>query len=156
MIPCWLLRRFTRNPEQRPARFFQTEEDHFIMLSAHPDWDEDWFHGIDHDGVRRIDDDETLTLLETRDYGWDCGCSQDKIMKVLLPIFQQDAEGLYQGEPSVTVNCPRCFGRFAIPREALEAYAADQEDLSSVSGHPIIPYLQTADFLLKTSSNVCC
>ena len=119
---------FYEKSEQRPARFFQTEEDHFIMLSAHPDWDEDWFHKIDHDGVCRIDDDETLTLLETRDYGWDCGCSQDKIMKVLLPIFQQDADGLYQEDPSITVNCPRCFGRFAIPREALEAYAADQEE----------------------------
>ena len=117
---------FYDHSEQRPARFFQTDPEHFIMLSAHPDWDEDWFKTIDHEGVRAIAENETLSLLETRNYGWLCGCNHDKIMKVLTPIFQQDPEGLYQGDPSVTVNCPRCCGKYAISREALEAYAAEK------------------------------
>lgn len=113
--------------EQRPARFFQLDAERFVMLSAHPDWDEAWFHGIDHDGVRSIDEDETLSLLEKRDYGWSCGCNQDKIMKVLLPVFQNDPDGLYQGEPSIVVNCPRCSAKYAISREVLEAFETENK-----------------------------
>ncbi|MGB0373165.1 MAG: Hsp33 family molecular chaperone HslO [Opitutales bacterium] len=117
---------FYERSEQRPARFFQMDSSRYIMLSAHPDWDREWFHGIDQEGMKTIETDQTLSLLEKRDYGWHCGCSQDKIMKVLLPIYQNDADGLYQGDPSVTVNCPRCCAKYAISREAIEAFAADE------------------------------
>lgn len=119
---------FYEKSEQRPARFFQMDATRFVMLSAHPDWDREWFHSIDQEGMKTIESDQTLSLLEKRDYGWDCGCSQDKIMKVLLPIFKQDPEDLYQGDPSITVNCPRCSAKFAVSREALEAFAADQSE----------------------------
>ena len=67
---------------------------------------------------------ETLTLMERRIQRWHCGCNQERMMQVLLPVMRQDAEGLFGDDPKVEIRCPRCAARHAVTREALEAYAA--------------------------------
>jgi molecular chaperone Hsp33 len=108
--------------EQRPARYFQLGPEDFVMLSAQPDCDTQWLAQLDDDAVRTLDERETLSLLETRVYHWECGCSHERMLAILAPIMQSDPEGLFGDEPLIRMSCPRCGARHTITREALEAF----------------------------------
>jgi molecular chaperone Hsp33 len=110
--------------EQRPARYFAVGPEEFIMVSAQPGCDVTWLESLEADAVHSLDERETLSLLETRVYHWECGCSQERMLTVLAPIMLSDPEGLF-GEASVLrMSCPRCGARHTITREALEAHLA--------------------------------
>lgn len=111
--------------EQRPAKFFEVEPDVYAIVAAHPDYDEEWFEGLDTDAVRELEEKEEVVDLETRFVRWNCGCNQQRILEVLRPVFQTDPEGLFEGEELIEVNCPRCSGKHRISREMLEAYVAE-------------------------------
>ncbi|MEZ5413895.1 MAG: Hsp33 family molecular chaperone HslO [Opitutaceae bacterium] len=115
---------FYTQSEQRAARYFQLGEEEFVMITEHPDCDLEWLRGLTAEQVAKIDETETLTLMERRIQRWHCGCNQERMMQVLLPVMQQDAEGLFGDDPKVEIRCPRCAARHAVTREALEAYAA--------------------------------
>lgn len=115
---------FYARSEQRPVRFFQLAEEEFALVSEHPDCDQAWFAALDADAVRRLEETETTSLMETRIFRWHCGCNQDRMLEVLAPVMRTDAEGLFEGAPVITIQCPRCAARHAITREALEAYVA--------------------------------
>jgi molecular chaperone Hsp33 len=110
--------------EQRPARYFQINGEEFAMLSAHPDYDREWFERIDAEGVRRLGEAETVSPLEKRHYRWHCGCNQQRILKVLSGPMKEDPEGLFGAEEAIRVECPRCAARYAVTREAMEAFLA--------------------------------
>ncbi len=112
--------------EQRPARYFQLGEEEFALVSAHPDCDEAWFRSLTVDQVRTLASTETLTSMEKRVCRWHCGCTHQRMLQVLLPVFQQDREGLFGTDPKVEIRCPRCSARYSVTREALEAFAATQ------------------------------
>ncbi|MEM9158331.1 MAG: disulfide bond chaperone, partial [Verrucomicrobiota bacterium] len=57
---------YYKQSEQRPARFFKLEEDTFAMLTAHPDYDREWFSAVTVDDVRVIAATEEVNELETR------------------------------------------------------------------------------------------
>lgn len=107
--------------EQRPARFFQLSETRFAILSAHPDWDQEWFHQVSLGEIRDIDSTEALNLIEQRRYRWHCGCSHERLLEVLRPMFREDLDGLFQGDEQLEARCPRCQARYLITREAAEA-----------------------------------
>lgn len=115
---------FYTQSEQRAARYFQLGEEEFAMITEHPDCDLEWLRGLTAEQVTKLDETETLTLMERRIQRWHCGCNQERMMQVLLPVMQQDAEGLFGDDPKVEIRCPRCAARHAVTREALEAYAA--------------------------------
>jgi molecular chaperone Hsp33 len=69
-----------------------------------------------------LDERETLSLLEQRNYHWDCGCSQGRMFEVLAPIMRSDPDGLFGDEHRIRMSCPRCGARYVITREGLEAY----------------------------------
>lgn len=125
--PTEAVERFYLQSEQRPARFLRLEDHQYALLAAHPDYDEGWFSGVDHEAIRGLNDDETLVPIEQRGFNWHCGCSHGRILEVLNPIFEAGPEELFRGDESVTVNCPRCAGRYVITREALEAVSASGE-----------------------------
>lgn len=110
--------------EQRPARYFQLGPEDFAMISAQPDCDTAWLEHLDDDAVRTLDERETLSLLETRVYHWECGCSHERMLAILAPIMQSDPEGLFGEEQIIRMGCPRCGARHTITREALEAFVA--------------------------------
>ncbi len=112
---------FYQQSEQRPARFFQLSDTRFLMLSAHPDYDEEWFASRTHDSVIGLAEQEPLVFMERRPVHWQCGCNQDKILKMLTPLFKEDPDGFMAGEESLTVHCPRCAAVYRINREMLEA-----------------------------------
>ncbi len=117
--------RFYERSEQRPARLFRCAEEDFVMVSAHPDCDMEWFEALDDSAVRVLDRGEELSLLERRFYRWDCGCTGLRMMQVLAPMMRNDPDQLFGDESSLRMSCPRCGARHAITREALEAYVAE-------------------------------
>ncbi|MBC8012412.1 MAG: Hsp33 family molecular chaperone HslO [Burkholderiales bacterium] len=115
---------FYARSEQRPVRFFQLAEEEFALVTEHPDCDAAWFAALDAEKVRTLEATETTTPMETRVYRWHCGCNQERMMEVLAPVMKQDAEGLFDADDVITIQCPRCAARHAVTREALEAYVA--------------------------------
>jgi molecular chaperone Hsp33 len=113
--------RFYEFSEQRLARFFLHHDDDYVLVSAQPDSDSEWIAGLDAEAVRQLDQTEELALLEQRFYRFECGCNQERMMRVLLPTFQKDPDALYEGAEVIRMSCPRCGTRHAITRESLEA-----------------------------------
>lgn len=128
--PLVAVEAYYRKSEQRPARYFQTGEEEFAMVTAHPDYDEKWFEALMVDQVKALggagDGAEQLGLLERRVYRWHCGCNQRRMLEVLAPVFKQDADELFGGGEKIEIRCPRCAARYVITREALEAFVAEK------------------------------
>jgi molecular chaperone Hsp33 len=125
--PLAAVESYYRRSEQRPARFFQTAEEEFALVAAHPDYDEAWFEALTSEQVAAIATNEELGLLEKRVYRWHCGCNQKRMMEVLAPVFREDAAGLFEGDDKIEIRCPRCAARHVITREALEAFVAEKK-----------------------------
>lgn len=113
---------FYRQSEQRLALAFQLAEEEFALVSEHPDCDKAWLQALTSESVRRLEETETLTLIERRTYRWHCGCNQLRMMEVLAPSMRDDPEGLFGGAPKIEIRCPRCGARHVITREALETF----------------------------------
>lgn len=119
--------RYYSQSEQRPARYFRHGVEDFVMISAQPGCDFAWLESLNEDLVRRLDQDETLSLLEQRRYRWECGCTQERMLAVLAPIMRADPEGLFGEDPVLRMSCPRCGAKHKITREALEAFLENAE-----------------------------
>lgn len=119
--------RFYAQSEQRPGRLFRYDVEDFVLVVAQPDCDLEWFSALDDAAIRRLDQEEELSLLEQRHFRWHCGCSEKRLCDVLVPTMRVDPEGLFGEETSIRVSCPRCGTRYVITREALEAHAAHGE-----------------------------
>lgn len=123
--PINAVEKFYAQSEQRGARYFQIGEEEFVMVTEHPDCDMRWFTDLSTEAVRKIDDTETLALMERRIYRWHCGCNQERMMEVLAPTMKQDPEALFGDEQKLEIRCPRCGARHTVTREAMEAFIAN-------------------------------
>jgi molecular chaperone Hsp33 len=121
---------FYERSEQRPVRFFRYDEEDIVMIAAQPDCDLDWLRSLTPESIRTLDQDIDLSLLENRQFLFSCGCNQDRMLDFIAPVFQKESEGLFGGDASLTVTCPRCGARHVLTREALEARCAQQSDQS--------------------------
>jgi molecular chaperone Hsp33 len=119
---------FYRQSEQRRARYFRISEEDFVMIVAQPDCDLEWLESLDDEAVKSLDQVEQLSLLEQRRYRWECGCSQERILQVLVSSHRSDPEALFGGGEAVRVSCPRCGSRHTITREVLEAFVAQSQE----------------------------
>jgi len=111
--------------EQRPARFFRQGEEDLVLVSAQPDCDMDWLRSLDEEAIRKLDAE--LSILESRSYRFQCGCTQDKMLDFLVPVFLRKADELFEREETVRIHCPRCGARHVITRESLEAHAGARQ-----------------------------
>jgi molecular chaperone Hsp33 len=122
--PFKAVERYYTQSEQRPARYFRHSIEDFVMVSAQPGCDLEWFDSLDDEMVRNLDQTEDLSLLEQRRYRWECGCSQERMFAVLAPVMRADPEGLFGEDELLRMSCPRCGAKHTVTREALEAYIA--------------------------------
>ena len=113
--------------EQRIGRYFQRGPEDFVFVSAQPQCDLAWLEKLDDAAILTLDETEELSLLETRSYRWECGCTQARMFAVLASVMKSDPDGLFGEEAVVRVSCPRCGARHTVTREALEAYVAAKE-----------------------------
>ncbi|HEV3409862.1 MAG TPA: Hsp33 family molecular chaperone HslO [Chthoniobacterales bacterium] len=122
--PFAIVEEYYQQSEQRPARYFAHGPEDFVMVSAQPGCDLDWFYALDEDKIRALDEAETLSLLEQREYRWGCGCSEERMFAILAPIMRTDAAGLFGDEDTIRISCPRCGALHIVTRAALENYLA--------------------------------
>ncbi len=120
--PFAIVEEYYARSEQRPARYFQHGPEDFVMVSAQPGCDLEWFEQLDDEKVRALDATETLSLLEQRSYRWGCGCSQERMFSILAPMMRNDPAALFGDEAVLRVSCPRCGALHLVTREALEAF----------------------------------
>lgn len=113
---------YYRQSEQRPARYFANGEEDFVMITAQPDCDMEWFDALDAKAVSALDENETLSLLEQRFYDYRCGCNHERMLAMLSPMMRQDPKMLFGDEAAITISCPRCGARHKITQEAMEAH----------------------------------
>lgn len=118
---------FYRQSEQRPARFFRHAEEDIVMIAAQPDCDLAWLESLDTEAVRRLDKEVELGLLEQRYYRFECGCNQERMLDMLVPVMRRQPGELFGGEEVIRVHCPRCGARHTITRESLEARLAVED-----------------------------
>jgi molecular chaperone Hsp33 len=112
---------FYSRSEQRSVRFFWHGDEDLVMVAAQPDCDEEWLAALTPAAIRTLDRDVELALLEKRNYSFSCGCNQERMLNLLLPVFQRQADELFHDKATLTMVCPRCGGRHVLTREALEA-----------------------------------
>ena len=111
--------------EQQPVRLFDLGNDRYALLVAQPDCDLAWFASVDAEGVRHPDAAEQVGHIQSRNYGWHCGCTQQKILGAIAPAFRADPAGLFGEGETIRVECPRCAAGHTLTREAMEAYLAE-------------------------------
>ncbi len=116
---------YYRQSEQRPARYFRYGDDDFVLVTAQPDCDLDWLAALDDEAIRTVDRTETLSLLETRVYRFDCGCGPERILPVVANLSDDALASVFDGGEVMVASCPRCGARYTITEEALEAYRRD-------------------------------
>lgn len=118
---------FYAKSEQRPARFFWDDDEYMVMVAAQPDCDLAWLESLDTAAIKTLDKDVELALLEKRFYRFECGCTQDRMLDFLRPVFQKQGDALFEGEETIRIHCPRCGARHVITRESLEAHSDPQK-----------------------------
>lgn len=112
--------------EQRPGRYFHLGDEDHVLLAAQPDCDLDWFHGLDDDDFLDLDRKEELSLLERRRYRFHCGCSQEKLLPLVAGMSESTLEEVFGEREVIPASCPRCGARYAVTREAIEAYLLER------------------------------
>lgn len=125
--PLIAVEKFYAQSEQRLARYFQTGEEEFALVTEHPDCDLGWLRSLTTEQVKDLDKSETLSLLETRVVRWHCGCNQARMLEVLAPAMRSDPAELFGADEKIEIRCPRCAARYTVTREAMEAFVAGQK-----------------------------
>lgn len=111
---------YYQQSEQRPARAFRLTGDRYALLTAQPDFAEEWLASLTAGSVENLLETEPHRELETRRYRFHCGCNLQKILPV-LSAWREKPEELFQGDPSITIQCPRCAKRYEVKRGDLES-----------------------------------
>jgi len=124
--PVRAAEKFYAQSEQRLARYFQLGEEEFSLMSEHPDCDLNWLTQLTAEQVGNLDKIETVVPVERRVYRWHCGCNQERMLEVLAPTMKQSPDELFGDEEKIEIRCPRCGARYAITREAMEAFVAKE------------------------------
>lgn len=119
-----IVEQFYEQSEQRMARIFRYSEEDLVMISAQPDCDEAWLAALTEEKIRNLDRDEELSLLEKRQYAFDCGCSLFKLLPILGNLSKESLDELFDGAPDEPreISCPRCAASYGVTREMLELY----------------------------------
>lgn len=116
---------YYRQSEQRPGRYFHLGDDRFGLITAQPDCDLDWLASLDAEAVTKLGEKETLSLLETREYRFHCGCGPERIFPIIASLTEEALESVFGDQEVITAGCPRCNAGYVITREALEAFRQD-------------------------------
>lgn len=143
-----IVEQYYAQSEQLPARYFRLGGDGYAMFVAQPDHDPAWFSGLTTgDAVSMADvaaaalppgppavpdlaaepvvvgwEGEELRFLEARGFRFGCGCNLELIHAVIAPMARRDPDELFEGEDALTIQCPRCAGRFKVTRAGMRAW----------------------------------
>jgi molecular chaperone Hsp33 len=111
--------------EQRLTRLFRLPDEEFLQVSAEPDCDEDWLRELSQAQLADLEKSEHLTLLETRGYVFDCGCTADRLYPLLNRLSADDLDYIFT-DGKATITCPRCAAVFEAPKTDFDAWRQRQ------------------------------
>ena len=103
--------------EQNPARFYDLEEDRFLMVLSLPDGDKKRILRMERDEARDLAGGSGQ-LLGERLVQFRCGCNPDRIVGALRSIYGEDGGDLFLASSEVEAHCPRCGARWPVSRES--------------------------------------
>ena len=112
-----IVERYYRESEQRLARFFRHGPEDFVLVTAQPDCDEEWLKALDDEAIRKLDQTETLSLLEKRRYRYDCGCTLERLLPTLARMSRDEVFG---DDDVIHIDCPRCAANYRVERGMLD------------------------------------
>lgn len=118
--PFHWVEHYYKQSEQRPAKLFELPDENFVLLAAQPDFDAEWFNVLDTAMVAAIPEVEEISPLENRFFRFFCGCTIERILPALA-VWSNKLDELFQDDPFVSVQCPRCAAKYQVTREQLEA-----------------------------------
>lgn len=116
--PFVWISQFYGQSEQRPARAFRLEDENFVLVAAQPDCDMEWLESLDETAVSKIDTTEETTLLETRRFRFECGCTLEKILPI-LGGWKNRLDDLFGDADEISIQCPRCAAKYSVTRDML-------------------------------------
>lgn len=116
---------FYTNSEQRLTRIFRLPDEEFVQVSAEPDCDEAWLSALTLENILDIEEQEHLTLLETRGYRFECGCSMERLLPIIMRLPQDDLDHIFADGMAV-ITCPRCGAIFRTPKASFEEWRGQQ------------------------------
>jgi molecular chaperone Hsp33 len=123
--PLRAVEQFYTQSEQRLTRIFRLPNEDFVQISAEPDADEEWLKGLTADDITDLDQAEQLSLLETRGYVFDCGCTADRLFPMLSRLNADDRDYIFADGVAV-LTCPRCAAVFRTPKADFEQWLSRQ------------------------------
>jgi molecular chaperone Hsp33 len=113
---------FYAQSEQRMGRYFDFGDEQLMLVTAQPGCDIPWLESVTADELKELDARENISLLERREYHFECGCNVEKIWEVLLPHCRHGVEELFGANEFLIVGCRRCGAEYRIQREQFEAF----------------------------------
>lgn len=116
---------FYTSSEQRLTRLFRLSDEEFVQISAEPDCDEIWLTELALENVLELETTEHLTLLETRGYVFECGCSVERLMPIIMRLPQDDLDHIFADGMAV-ITCPRCGAVFRTPKASFDEWKQKQ------------------------------
>lgn len=114
------IEQYYHQSEQRPARFFTVGDDDYVFITAQPQCDEEWLAALTVEQMQRIDQDQELSLLETRTYAFDCGCNEERLARVVESFSEKLRAELFEASDTIHLSCPRCYATYDIARDRLK------------------------------------
>lgn len=115
-----MFEQYYRQSEQTPVRFFEVDDESFLMLSSLPDAEPQWLERLTRDEALGIAEDDLKSLGDTV-FTFRCGCNPERMLEVVRAMFRKDPDELFRGDPGVEISCPRCGRRWWIDRAQFDA-----------------------------------
>ena len=114
-----IFEQFSRRSDQNHARYFELEQDDYLMVVGFPGSSGEWLQSLER-GTAAARYRELPTLLDQKTFWFKCGCHFDRILEVVRQLYGDRPEELFRGESHVDVFCPRCGRRWALARERFD------------------------------------
>lgn len=116
-----MLERYYAQSEQATARFFEHDDDVFLMLMALPDVEESWLRSLSREeGAALLDEPETIAI-EQRPVRFFCACTYERILEIAVRFFHDQPGELFGDDERAEFLCPRCGRAYWIERSAFDA-----------------------------------
>jgi molecular chaperone Hsp33 len=105
--------------EQTHARFFEYDNNEYMLVLGLPSIDLEWLTSLDRDSAYKLAD-SGLQIIAEHIYDFQCGCDPEKIIKATKNIFENNPDELFGKNTKIETFCPRCGRRWWIAREDFE------------------------------------
>lgn len=125
--PLRWIESYYKDSEQRPCRAFYLGNDDYLLLAAQPAYDQDWLEGLNTESAHHILEAEETKLLETRKFYFNCGCSEERLLRSLIG-FKDNPEELFGDQEEIQATCPRCQTNYSFKRDIFEQIEIVEEE----------------------------